>query len=493
MRRIQTIGPALVVLAAVALTLVAGPMAVQRILTARTVTLATLAQDRLEQDDILERISRAKQDVATAVEPSVVYIEADIRGRRQESNGSGWVYSDDGYIVTNAHVVLGAERVRVQFFDGRVRQAAIVGLDESTDIAVLKVERGGEWLVPMERATGAPVSQGETVFAFGSPFGFKFSMSEGIVSGLGRHAQTTLTGRTGFTNYIQTDAAINPGNSGGPLVNVRGDVVGMNTAIISRDELLQQENRSRTGVSGGVSFAIPLDTIEAVAEQIIERGFVLKGFLGVFLDSLNRQAAEAAGFQERGGVVITGLQENTPAESSGLEQMDIITRVNGDLTPNLAVLRSKISNREPGETIRLEVWRDGEELVFPVTLAAAAVVGNELSPLSLEQTLALNDESTVFGHVVTRLARFGLVGFDDADAGGVRVDRVREGSAAAEIGFEPGLVLERVDGQRVSSREDFLVTLAKSMLAGDAAFVRVEATDPAAGKSMDDLRIVLAR
>ncbi len=492
MRRFLTIGPALVVLMVVALTLLAGPMAAQRILTARSITLATLAQDRLDGENILEQISRAKRDVAKAVEPSVVYIEADVRGGRGQSNGSGWVYGADGHIVTNAHVVLGGTNIRVQFFDGRVRTATVLGIDESTDIAVLKVESRGDWLVPMRRAADDPVSQGESVFAFGSPFGFKFSMSEGIVSGLGRHARTTLTGRTGFTNYIQTDAAVNPGNSGGPLVNVRGEVIGMNTAIITRDELLEQDNRGDTGVSGGVSFAIPMDTIESVVEQTIKRGYVLKGYLGVYLDGLNFEAAEAAGFSERGGVVITGFQAGTPAEASGLETMDIITAVNGDPTPNLTVLRSVISNREPGETIRVRVWRDGEDFVFPVTLAAAVVAGGGLEPLTLVQTLALNDEEATYAHVVTRLAQFGLVEFDDAKDGGVEVRRVREGSAAADIGFAPGQVLYEVDGKNVLDREGMLTTLARRMLARDASFIRVKGED-AQDNALENLRIILSR
>lgn len=494
MRRFQTFGPALVVLLATVLALALGPLAARRVYTARAVTLATLAQDRLaQQDNILERISQAKRDVAQAVEPSVVYIEADVRGRPQ-SNGSGWVYSDDGHIVTNAHVVLGSERIRVQFFDGRVRTAVKLGEDPSTDIAVLKVQRTGDWLVPMRRSPGRPVSQGDTVFAFGSPFGFKFSMSEGIVSGLGRHARTTLTGRIGFTNYIQTDAAVNPGNSGGPLVNVRGEVVGMNTAIISRDELLNQENRSDTGVSGGVSFAIPMDTIESVAEQMIKRGYVLKGYLGVFLDGLNFEAAEAQGFDERGGVVITGFQGGTPAETSGLLPNDIIIGINDVATPNLTVLRSAISNREPGETIRVSVWRDGDELVYPVTLAAAIVVGNDLRPLSFAETLALDEVEPTFAHVLTRLARFGLLQLDDAEDGGVEVGRVAEGSAAAQLGFSPGMVLLEVSGSGVSGREELLATLARTMLADrDVDFIRVTAQDPNTQRTIDDLRLVLPR
>jgi len=493
MRRFQTFGPALVVLIATVLTLSLGPMAARRVYTARALTLATLAQDRLAQDNILERINQAKRDVAVAVEPSVVYIEADIP-RRPQSNGSGWVYSDDGYIVTNAHVVLGANRIRVQFFDGRVRTALKIGEDPSTDIAVLKVENVGDWLVPMNRASAEPVEQGEMVFAFGSPFGFKFSMSEGIVSGLGRHARTTLTGSVGFTNYIQTDAAVNPGNSGGPLVNVRGEAVGMNTAIISRDELLQQENRSDTGVSGGVSFAIPMDTIESVVGQIIEREYVLKGYLGVFLEPLNFAAAEAQGFGERGGVVISGFQGGTPAETSGLESNDIITAINDVPTPNLPILRSTISNREPGETIRVRVWREGEDHVYPVTLAAAIVVGDNLRPLTLDETLALQEEEATFAHVLTRLARFGLLELDDAVDGGVEVKRVIADSPAAQLGFTPGMVLHEVSGASVSDREELLSTLARTMIADrDVNFVRVTADDPATQRTLDDLRLVLPR
>ncbi len=492
MRRFQTFGPALVVLAATVLTLIAGPMAARKVFTARAVTLATLAQDRLAEDNILERISQAKRDVALAIEPSVVYIEADVRGRPQ-SNGSGWVYSDEGHIVTNAHVVLDSTRIRVQFFDGRVRNAVKLGEDESTDIAVLKVERTGDWLVPMRRAEN-PIAQGETVFAFGSPFGFKFSMSEGIVSGLGRHARTTLTGRSGFTNYIQTDAAVNPGNSGGPLVNVRGEAVGMNTAIISRDELLSQDNRGDTGVSGGVSFAIPMETIESVVSQLIKRDYVLKGYLGVYLDPLNFEVAEAQGFDERGGVVIGGFPGGTPAETSGLAEQDIITAINGEPTPNLTVLRSEISNRDPGETIRVHVWRNGEDLIYPVTLAAAIVVGNNLRPLSLEETLVLQDEEAAFAHVVTRLATFGLVELDDADTGGVRVGRVREGSGAAQVGFAPGMILREVNGDDVDDREELLASLARTLLSDrEVNFVPVTAQDPFNQRTLDNLRLVLPR
>jgi len=327
MRRFQSYGPSIVVAIAATLTLLFGPSAVQTLQAARTSALVTLAQDRLDQDDLLERINQSIRDLAQAVEPSVVYVDVLVRsprGAMGNSNGSGWVFDANGHIITNAHVIDGAERITVQFYDGRVRRANLVGMDRSTDVAVLKVDQDDSLLFPARRATAQPVFQGDKVFSIG------------------------------YTNYIQTDAAINPGNSGGPLVDVNGKVIGMNTAIIT--------DRGRggfdpnTGVSGGISFAIPLDTIESVASQLMGAGYVLKGFLGVSLAELNPVNAEAAGFNEGGGVVIENVSPGTPADEAGLNANDIVIEVNGRRSPRVHVMQSLIGNRQPGEQITLTVW-----------------------------------------------------------------------------------------------------------------------------------------
>jgi len=460
MRRFQSYGPSIVVAIAATLTLLFGPSAVQTLQAARTSALVTLAQDRLDQDDLLERINQSIRDLAQAVEPSVVYVDVLVRsprGAMGNSNGSGWVFDANGHIVTNAHVIDGAERITVQFYDGRVRRANLVGMDRSTDVAVLKVDQDDSLLFPARRATAQPVFQGDKVFAFGSPFGFKFSMSEGIVSGLGRTARTSRS--IGYTNYIQTDAAINPGNSGGPLVDVNGKVIGMNTAIIT--------DRGRggfdpnTGVSGGISFAIPLDTIESVASQLMGAGYVLKGFLGVSLAELNPVNAEAAGFNEGGGVVIENVSPGTPADEAGLNANDIVIEVNGRRSPRVHVMQSLIGNRQPGEQITLTVWRAGEIIDVPVTLGAARYnAAGQLQQVTPEVARALAGENDRFDTLATAIARFGLTSLTDDDAG-VRVESVREDSAAEQAGYQPGLLIVAVGETPVASRVDLFTELAR--------------------------------
>lgn len=388
MRRFQSYGPSIVVLAAAVAVLMFGPLAVQRMHAARTMATVTLAQQRLESDDILERINQATRAIAQAVEPSVVYIEATMRGPRGQfakSTGSGWVYSEDGHVVTNAHVVGGMDRINVQFSDGRLRSAELVGLDVSTDIAVLQVPSGG--VIAARRATDQPIFQGDRVFAFGSPFGFKFSMSEGIISGLGRHAQSGGLNVNSYTNYIQTDAAINPGNSGGPLVDIKGRVLGMNTAIVTSPERTVNGVSEVTGLSGGIGFAIPLKTIESVVSQLISTGEVLKGYLGIGLEdaeTLSFEDRQRMGLTRTHGVIVTTVQDGLPASIAGLRVFDLIIRVDGEETPSSTVLRSEISNRRPGEVVTLTVLRDGVEHDFKVKLAAARFVSGQLVPL-LEQ------------------------------------------------------------------------------------------------------------
>ncbi|MGD1916156.1 MAG: S1C family serine protease [Phycisphaerales bacterium] len=257
MRRFITLGPAAVVLLTVLAALLAAPEIVRQTEATQARSQVLLARQELGQDDILLRINRATRAIAKSVEPGVVHLMTASRFRGG-SAGSGWVYDDEGHILTNAHVVGGFDRLSVQLYTGRVMRAEVVGVDVFTDIAVLKAE-DTTGLVPLPRATGEIPEQGDRVYAFGSPFNFKFSMSEGIVSGLGRDPNTGASG-SAFTNFIQTDAAVNPGNSGGPLIDVQGRVIGMNVAIATGRSGDGQITPTE-GQSAGISFAIPLPTI----------------------------------------------------------------------------------------------------------------------------------------------------------------------------------------------------------------------------------------
>lgn len=366
MRRFVTFGPALVVLLTMAVTLLAAPAAVRMVRAADAAARAQAARDALAADDILARMSNSTANVADAVLPSVVHLDVQLADNSGigGSLGSAWVYDSRGYLVTNAHVVGGARTITAQFNDGRLYDATLVGFDVGTDVAVLKIDAMGT-LVPLPRSP-APLRMGETVFSFGSPFNFKFSMSQGIVSGLGRES-TMYANIGGFSNFIQFDAAVNPGNSGGPVVDTLGRAVGMNVAIANNTNT---QGGNDTGQSAGISFAIPVRVVEFVASQLIEEGQVSRGFLGISLPRgdgpryLMRRTGQAGL-----GVIIDGVVADGPAARAGVRADDVVVAIDGQQITGLEMMRSIISSLAPGHVAAIEVRRGDSLQTFTVEVA----------------------------------------------------------------------------------------------------------------------------
>ncbi len=431
MRKFTDWGPAFVVLAATVAALLLGPSMVRRVEFAQTSARVSLARQALGEDDILERIDQAVRRVAEAVEPSVVHIDVRLPGMGRwhpSSSGSGWLFDADGHVVTNAHVVRGAESIRVQLSDGRLFAGEVVGADPLTDIAVVGLG-AAESLIPAVRATGQQPRQGDRVFAFGSPFNFKFSMSEGVVSALGRSARTA-TGFVSPANFIQTDAAVNPGNSGGPLVDVRGRLVGMNVAIATA----QDTQGTSEGQSAGISFAIPLAAIESRVPQIIAGQPAVGGYIGILF-----------GDDVQGSVRVGRVVEDSPAAVAGLKAGDRITAASGQPVreaDQLGVLRSLISIASPGDTLELQVRRGDESLSLTVTLGA---MPRDLAARQYNQ--AVHDE-------------LGLM-LRDTQTGPAVVFAV-PGSPAAVAGLTSGMRLRSVGGQPVSTADDAAEALVTS-------------------------------
>lgn len=456
MRRVVSFGPAFVVLVTTLVLLFGAPAVVRRIGYANTSGRIVLARQALADDDILERLQRATRNVAGTVGPSVVHVDVTSGARRRagRSSGSGWVFDRSGHIITNAHVLFGARGINVQFSDGRVLSAEIVGEpDPFTDIAVIKVDPF-EGLFPVARATNEEPHQGDRVFVFGSPFGFKFSMSEGIISGLGREP-ATANDFGGYTNFIQTDAAVNPGNSGGPLVDIKGRIIGMNVAIATG-----RDNQGTTeGQSAGISFAIPLFTIESVVEQIVETGAVSRGYLGLSLGRFDTDPD--IGFDATigsGGVRVIEPAAGGPAANAGLRPGDVITRIAGKPVASWGILRSIVSNHRPGEEVPITAWRDGAPREFAVNLGQFP-----------RQNLAVTGAASA-------LRLFGL-GIGQGLDPRPMVRMVIQESAADEAGFEPGQLIQKVGDKAVGNVEEMFVAAAdQGLLLGRD--VRFTVADP---------------
>jgi S1-C subfamily serine protease len=454
MRKIVAIGPGFVVLAVMAAFALIGPAAVQKVLFARTQAEVILARQVLDQDNILEQIDAATRRVAAVVEPSVVHIEVSLRpGGADEpsfgpgASGAGWVYDELGHLVTNAHVVGAAESARVEFSNGRTLPAKVIYADAFTDIAVLRVDPG-PGLIPVARDSSRPVSVGDRVYAFGSPFNFKFSMSEGIVSGLGRNPRTGGSINT-FTNYIQTDAAVNPGNSGGALVNVRGELVGMNVAIATG----RGSGSPTQGQSAGISFAIPLGVIESVVDQAISNGRVSRGFLGISMsrDSSRGGAVDVVDAEGRfvtRGVEVTSVSEGLPAAKAGIRPGDIITEIQGQPVREQHQLRSIVTAARPGSDIEVTLWREHQTVETIVHLAEF--------PEEVLQSDAVDPALRNLG--VLLLERR----ISDAEMG-VVAEIVRERDGGYQAGLRPGDVIVRVGDDQIAD----LVTLYGALTRAD--------------------------
>lgn len=303
-----------------------------------------------------ERIVRAGQEavveVANKILPSVVHIEVQY-GALGRSIGSGFIYSQDGYIITNHHVVENAGTIKVYLADGTSKEARVVGSDAETDVAVLKIDAMG--LPPAELGTSSDLVVGELAVAVGSPEGLEQSVTSGIISAL--HRNVPRNDGTYLLDVIQTDAAINPGNSGGPLCNSTGQVVGINTAIVSS-----------TGENIGIGFAIAIDNAKPVIEQLMRTGKVTHPWIGIMGSTLEPDVAVRFDLPTKKGVVIKRVAVGTPADKAGLEPGDIIVSLDGESVESMDQLVLQIRRRKVGDRITLEFYRGKERMKAELTL-----------------------------------------------------------------------------------------------------------------------------
>ena len=387
------------------------------------------------------------------------------REQRGHSLGSGVIVRADGYLLTNSHVVADATDIKVVLSDRRELKATLVGSDPQSDIAVLKLDVTGLPVLPFGDSEKAEV--GDIVLALGNPFGIGQTVTMGIIGAVGRSGLNIEQ----YENFIQTDAAINPGNSGGALINAKGELVGINTAILSE-----------SGGNMGVGFAVPINMARNVMDQIMKSGKVVRGYMGAGIQDVTPALAKGLGLKDSRGVAITQVEKDSPAEKSGLRPGDVVTAIDGGSVETSNALRLKISSLAPGTNVKLSVQReDGSKAELPVTLAQLPARDGEAKndPSGTKQKGSAM-EGVTLEELTPRIARqLRLQG----DVTGLVVTAIDPSSPAAEAGLQRGDVIQKVNRQPVATMSDFDKILAqgagKPVLllvnrGGRTAFVAVE-------------------
>ncbi len=424
----------------------------------RSITPVVAADQRSLQD-----FSETFATIAERVKPSVVLIESkrtvrqaqarrfwspfeEFFGGRQQPDaqprpfsgvGSGVIVSEDGYILTNNHVVEDAEKLTVQLIDEREVEAEIVGLDPRTDLAVIKVDLDELSVLPFGDSDKLRV--GEWVMAVGNPLGRNHTVTAGIVSAKGRNRVLPVAGS--YENFIQTDAAINPGNSGGALVDLEGNLMGINTAIATR-----------TGGYQGIGFAVPTNMARDIMTRLVEDGRISRGYLGVGIEDLDDIVAESMGLDGSDGAVISTITDDGPARDSDLQVEDVIVGVDGVDVENTDDLRKRIASIAPGTEVELEVIRDGEPVTVVIELGELPD-GDPTRTASREDSRERSPASKL-GIDVMDIAREWNRFYESGS--GVVIAQVRSGSVAEDKNLQRGDLIREVNGEPVSSVQEFL-------------------------------------
>jgi serine protease Do len=346
--------------------------------------------------------------------------------------GSGFIVSPDGLILTNAHVVAEGSEVTVKLTDKREFKAKVLGLDKPTDIAVLKIEAKNLPTLPLGNPDSAQV--GEWVLAIGSPFGFENSVTAGIIS-----AKSRSLPDEGYVPYLQTDVAINPGNSGGPLLNLKGEVVGINSQIYSR-----------SGGYQGLSFAIPINVAAKVENDILAHGKVTRGRIGIAIQDVNQALAESFGLPKTEGALVSSVEKGSPGEKAGLKPGDVILGLNGSPIHSSAELPPRVAEVKPGATAKLEVWRKGATKELSVTVG-------EMQP---EKVAASDDGGAAGGKLGLAVRPLSPEEQRQAETQGLLV--LDTAGAAAKAGIQPGDVILAFNGTPVKSVDELRALVSKA-------------------------------
>ncbi|NMA99260.1 MAG: Do family serine endopeptidase [Phyllobacteriaceae bacterium] len=352
--------------------------------------------------------------------------DGEPRPRRFQAAGSGFIISADGYVVTNNHVVSDATKVTVIMEDGTEQVAEVVGSDERTDLAVLKIEGDDLPFVSFEEEESRV---GDWVVAVGNPFGLGGTVTVGVISGSGRDI-----GGSNYGDFLQIDAAVNTGNSGGPAFNTKGEVVGVNTAIYSPN-----------GGNVGIAFAIPADTVKQIVDQLINDGTVTRGYLGVSIQDVSRDIADGVGLPNARGAIVREPTEDGPAGAAGVQSGDIILQVDGEQIDDALDLSRTIAGKAPDSTVELTIWRDGAETKISVQLQQLDETAQAPTPDAPTPPQAIPQAATTLGMTVVP---------NGDGSGGLLIQNVDPDSTAAQRGLATGDVILEVDNQEMTSPAD---------------------------------------
>jgi serine protease Do len=356
---------------------------------------------------------------------------------KEQSLGSGVIVSSDGYIITNNHVIERADEIRVILLDKRTFKGRTVGADPKIDIAIVKIDANGLPTIPWGDSEKLQV--GEFVLAIGNPYGLSHTVTMGIISAVGR----ANVGIADYEDFIQTDAAINPGNSGGPLVNIKGEIIGINTAIFSK-----------TGGYQGIGFAVPSNMVRLVMNQLIQKGKVTRGWLGVTIQELTPEISQKFGIGKTKGALVSDVAKGSPAEKAGIMRGDVIIEFNGKEVKDVSVLRNMVAQSKVGTEITMKILRSGKEYTVKAVVSEMPREVAEVRPSQLPadaETSALTGLAVM--DITKEIAR--QLGLTKEDERGVIVVRVEHGSPADEAGIRKGDIIKEVDRKRVDNLEDF--------------------------------------